>query len=97
VRDAALPHGRGFAHFSRTITLTRDAPGDAELGIHLLRVEPDGTTVIKVDKTGETMTARPGEYIRGDQRPFGRIGLFLQSSESDGQSAVFIRNWAEHG
>jgi hypothetical protein len=82
------------------ITLTRSAPHD-QRGFRLLRVEPDGRTVIRVDRTRETISAMPGEAFlgrpdRNDIRIFGNSGLTLKQSDPTEQSAVFELHWAEY-
>ena len=95
-------HG-GFAHYFRRILLTAEAPRDDIRGIQLLRIEEDGAAVIHVDETGETLSARPGEYYLGryggpyNKRTFGEQGLRLATSDPAAQTAVLIQVWADYG
>jgi hypothetical protein len=63
-------------------------------------VEDDGTTVIQVPSTGETLAAVPGDFFLGEQRPpydvrvFGEHGLQLVRSDPANQTAVVLRRWA---
>lgn len=90
-------------HFMREIHLTRQEPTDKELGIMLLRVEPDGAAVISVKETKEVLRAMPGapflgryEKVHGSSvRTFGESGLVLLSSDVAAQSALLERRWAE--
>ena len=86
--------------YAREIVLRRDAR-DPKLGVQLLRVEPDGAAVIHVDRTGETLSAKPGEYFLGDYhaphnvRTFGEHGLHVATSDTVMQTAVLVRAWSE--
>ena len=97
----SLPGGPySIKHYQRTITLTRDRPRDARLGVTLVRVEPNGTAVIDVASTGERLAAAPGEPFLGKRdgqyhvRTFGESGLVLEDSDPEAQSAVLVRRWA---
>jgi hypothetical protein len=89
-----------ISHFAREVRLTRADPVDEELGIRLLRVEGDGTTVIHVAKTDETLAAKPGEPFLGRRgeynvRIFGERGLTLVKSDPSRGTATLERRWAE--
>jgi hypothetical protein len=85
------PSPTTFTHQSRVITLTPDAPRDDGLGIQLVRVEANGTAVIRVDPTEGTFAAKPGEYFH----VFGTRGLYLSRAEPGTQTAILVRSWAE--
>jgi hypothetical protein len=86
--------------YARQVQLTQDAPRDRRLGVRLLRVEPDGTTVIHVAKSAETLSVKPAEFVLGEYRPpynvrtFGERGLYLADSDPRAQSARLIHQWA---
>jgi hypothetical protein len=95
-----LAPSTSFVHYAKEVTLDPASPRDDWLAVKLLRVESDGTTVIDVRSTGETLKAAPGDYFLGKSRPpdnvrvFGEHGLQLVRSDPSAQSAVLLRRWA---
>jgi hypothetical protein len=81
----------GVAHVGRFFTLNPDAPDEAKLRVHLVRVDPDGTVVINV-RGSETFSAKPGEAFRG---AFGERGLSVSKSDPATQTATLMRMTAE--
>jgi hypothetical protein len=69
--------------------------------VNLLRVKPDGRTVIHVARTGEDLSAAPGRPFLGRRagryhaRTFGESGLILLGSDPAAQKAVLERSWGE--
>lgn len=48
-----------------------------EYAVHLISIDSDGLTKIRVDQTGKELSAKPGEYFVSYE--FGQIGLRLES------------------
>lgn len=77
-------------------------PRDETGGVELRRVRRDGTVVIHVERTGETLAAKPGEPFRGRRRgpynvrTFGERGLVVRSSDPQRQTAVLERRGARY-
>ena len=86
---------------SEEIVLKPAAPLDRQSGVRLVRVKPDGTAVIRVTSTGETLAAAPGGYFLGAYdrtyhvRTFGEHGLQLATSDPSTKTAVLLRTSAE--
>jgi hypothetical protein len=97
--DPSRQHSVTLTHFFREVRLSPEHPVDDELGIRLLRVKADGTAVIHVRKTDETLAAQPGEPFLGRRgeynvRIFGERGLILAQSDPSRGTAMLERRWA---
>ncbi len=74
------------------IPLSRDHPLDSGFGVSLVSVQCDGTTTIQRLDSGESFTAKPGEYFPG---AFGTLGLQLLSASPESSEIVLRRKWSE--
>jgi hypothetical protein len=82
-----------IAHYSNRITLSREHPTDARLGIGLVSISANGNTAIRILDSGRIIRASPGGYFVGPE--FGREGLQLVSASRGTHTVVLEHTWAE--
>lgn len=79
--------------YQREVVLSQKHPEDGFIKAKLVTIAKDGTTTIEVTKTGERLTAAPGEYFVSSA--FGRVGLQLLSASADKNEIRLLRAWCE--
>ena len=90
--SAGIP-GTMHATYSREVVLSPKHPEDDFIKARLIKIASDGTTTIEVTKTGETLTAGPGEHFVSSA--YGTEGLQLLSVSADRSEARLLRAWCE--
>lgn len=82
-------------HVGQTFTLTTNAPLASITGhlVRLLSIADDGTTVLTIVGSNQTLMARVGEPFSNS--PFGSHGLTLESASRAEGKVVLIRHGAE--
>ena len=90
--SAGIP-GTTHTTYSREVELSPKHPEDDLIKARLVRIATDGTTTIEVIKTGETLTAAPGQYFVSSS--YGTEGLQLLSVSADRSEVRLLRAWCE--
>jgi hypothetical protein len=79
--------------YSREVVLSPEHPEDDFIKARLVGIARDGTTTIEVTKTGERLTAAPGEHFVSSA--YGTEGLQLLSVSADRSEVRLLRAWCE--
>ena len=90
------------ATYAREVSLDLERPFDRHLNVELIRVEEDGTVVIRANETNEIFSANNGEPFLAKYRDigghnvrlFGENGLSVLSSSHSEQSAILLHMWS---